>query len=52
MAVKSFPDGTLQSAQVMIPCSVLSPISNSNLIFIREQGSLATAAVNVVGVYV
>ena len=52
MAVKSFPDGTLQSGQIMIPCSVQSPISNSNLVFVREQGSLATTAVSIVGVYV
>jgi len=52
MSVKSFADGTQQSAQVTIPCSVLSPISNSNLVFVREQGSLLIGAVSIVGVYV
>ena len=52
MGMKSFPDGTLQSGQVTIPCSVLSPISNSNLVFVREQGNFVTGAVSIVGVYV
>jgi hypothetical protein len=52
MSVKSFPDGTQQNGQVMIPCSVLSPISNSNLMFVREQGNLSIGAISIVGVYV
>lgn len=52
MSHKSFPDGSLQMGQYMIPCSVLSPISNSNLVFVREQGNLSIGGVSIVGVYV
>jgi hypothetical protein len=52
-SVKSFTDGTLQGAQIMIPCSVPSPVSNSNLIFLRETVSttLNTAGLSVLGLW-
>ncbi|NWH07427.1 MAG: hypothetical protein HXY22_02040 [Alphaproteobacteria bacterium] len=35
--VRTFSGGIANTSQYAIPCSQLSPISNSNLIFIREQ---------------
>lgn len=53
--VRSFSDGAINGAQNTIPCSVLSPISNSNLVFVQETvsgGNAAIAGVSVLGVYV
>jgi hypothetical protein len=53
--VKSFTDGSQQSGQIVVPCSVASPISDSNLIFLRETVSgsnFAYAAVFVMGLWV
>lgn len=49
--VKSFTDGTMLTQEIIVRCSVLSPISNSNLLFIREQGTVTGATITVVGVY-
>ena len=53
--VRSFSDGAINGAQNTIPCSVLSPISNSNLVFVQETVSganVSIAGVSVLGVYV
>lgn len=52
--VKSFTDGALQSGQFMSPCSVASPVSQSNLVFLRETVSttLNIVGVSVLGFYV
>jgi hypothetical protein len=53
--VKSFTAGEYNAGQFTAPCSVLSPVSNSNLVFVRESVSgtnMLTASVNVVGVWV
>lgn len=39
---RSFPDGGFNVSQNMIPCSQPSPISNSNLVFVRETATGAT----------
>lgn len=52
--VRSFTDGSTNGGQNIIPCSVLSPISNSNLVFVQETASgsnVAIAGVNVLGVW-
>lgn len=52
--LRSFTDGSTNGAQNIIPCSVLSPISNSNLVFVQEMAAgttVAVAGVNVIGVY-
>jgi len=33
---KSFTDGALGTGQIIVSCSQLSPISNSNLVFVQE----------------
>jgi hypothetical protein len=43
-ANKSFTDGSLGIGQNIIPCSQLSPVSNSNLVFVRESATGATMA--------
>lgn len=48
-------DGLAQPGQVTTPCSVLSPISDSNLIFLRETvtgANMGVSLVSCVGVYV
>lgn len=53
--LRSFTDGSINGAQNAIPCSVLSPVSNSNLVFVQETATgstVAIAGVNVVGVWV
>lgn len=52
--VKSFTDGTSQAGQFIIPTTMPSPISNSNLVFIREGASttLNICGVSVLGVLV
>jgi hypothetical protein len=53
--IKSFTDGTLNVAQMIIPCSQLSPISNSNLVFFRESvtgAAMAVASASVVALLV
>jgi len=54
-STKSYTDGTLGLGQNIIPCSVLSPISNSNLVFVQESAAGATMAicgVSVIGLLV
>lgn len=54
-ALRSFSDGSLQEGQNLIPCSQLSPISNSNLVFVRESATgatMATAGASVLGLWV
>jgi hypothetical protein len=49
--IKSFTDGTLNVGQMIIPCSQLSPISNSNLVFFRESvvgTAMAVASASIV----
>lgn len=41
---KSFTDGSTGIGQNIIPCSQLSPVSNSNLVFVRETATGATMA--------
>lgn len=41
---KSFTDGSIGVGQNIIPCSQLSPVSNSNLVFVRETATGATMA--------
>jgi len=41
---KSYPDGSLGIGQNIVPCSQLSPVSNSNLVFVRENAAGATMA--------
>ena len=41
---KSFTDGTLNISQNIVPCSQLSPISNSNLVFVQETATGTTMA--------
>jgi hypothetical protein len=53
--LRSFTNGDLQEGQNIIPCSQLSPVSNSNLVFVRESagsGTMATAGISVLGVFV
>jgi WD40 repeat protein len=53
--IKSFTDGTLNVGQIVIPCSQLSPISNSNLVFFRESvagAAMGIASASVVAVLV
>jgi hypothetical protein len=53
--VKSFTDGSMNHGQVTVPCSVPSPISDSNLIFLRETISgtaFGTAAAFILGIWV
>jgi hypothetical protein len=53
--LRSFSDGALQENQNVIACSQLSPISNSNLVFLRETASgatMATAGASVMGLFV
>lgn len=52
-SVKSFGDATLNPDQLIVSCTQLSPISNSNLIFVRETvtgTNMLTASASVVGV--
>ncbi len=53
--IKSFTDGALNVGQMIIPCSQLSPISNSNLVFFRESvtgTAMAVASASVVALLV
>lgn len=53
--IKSFTDGTLNVGQVIIPCSQLSPLSNSNLVFFRESvtgTAMGIASASIVAVLV
>lgn len=52
--IKSFTDGSSQAGQFLIPTTTLSPVSNSNLIFMREGSSttLNICGVSVLGVFV
>lgn len=52
--VKSFTDGALQAGQFTMPCSVGSPVSDSNLVFVRESVSatLTVCGVSVVGLWI
>ena len=49
-------DGSITSGQITVPSTVLSPISNSNLLFIRETDggadTLLVGAVSVFGIWV
>lgn len=47
----SLSDGTLQTAMMTIPCSVPSPVSDANLLFIRESGELDVTLTSIMGVY-
>jgi hypothetical protein len=49
-SVASFPAGTFNAGQAIIPCSQASPISNSNLVFVREGAAGATMATGAVSV--
>jgi hypothetical protein len=54
-STKSYTDGTLGVSQNIIPRSVLSPISNSNLVFVQEGvagAAMAICGVSVLGVLV
>jgi len=53
--ITSFPDGSQNQGQLTIPCGVLSPISESNLVFLRENvtgTAFNVAAATVVGIWV
>jgi hypothetical protein len=53
--LRSFTDGSTNTGQAIAPCSVLSPVSNSNLVFVREvvSGSnMLVGGVSIMGVYV
>ncbi len=53
--VDSLEDGASRQSQGMIPCFDLSPISNSNLVYIREVGSagdIGICGVTLGGLYV
>lgn len=53
--VKSLTDGTLQVNQVTLASSALSPVSNSNLVFLRESvtgTAMGITIANVVGLWV
>lgn len=47
---RSLPDGSIMTTQTSVPCSVQSPISDSNLVFVQEIVTGSTAAVAVVSV--
>jgi hypothetical protein len=47
MALESGDTGTTRNGCVIIPCTQLSPISNSNLIIFRETDTITPAAANV-----
>ncbi len=54
-ASRSLPDGTTFTQQVTCSCSVASPISNSNLVFVQETASgtaCAISLINVLGLWV
>lgn len=54
-STKSFTDASVNLAQNVVRCSQLSPISNSNLVFVRETATgstMAIAGVSVLGVLV
>jgi hypothetical protein len=44
-SAKSFTDASMNIAQNVVPCSQLSPISNSNLVFVRETATGSTMAI-------
>ncbi len=51
---RSFADGATNGSQNTIPCSVASPISDSNLVFVQETATganMGIAAISVLGVY-
>lgn len=53
--LRSFESGALNEVQNIIPCSQLSPVSESNLVFVRETASgatMATAGVSVLALLV
>lgn len=53
--LRSFTDGSTNGAQNTIPCSVLSPVSNSNLVYLQETATgsgVAIAGANVIAVLV
>jgi hypothetical protein len=53
--VKSFTDGSLNNGQLTVPTSVLSPVSDSNLVFVRETvtgTAMSVTALSVLGVWV
>lgn len=53
--LRSFTDGSLNGGQATAACTELSPVSNSNLVFVQETASgtgVATVGVNVVGLWV
>jgi hypothetical protein len=54
--LNSFTDGELNDHLFMIPCTELSPVSNSNLVLIRERdagaGTLTVCGVSVFGLLV
>lgn len=53
--LRSFTNGSFIEGQNVIACSQPSPVSDSNLVFVRESAasaSMGTAAVSVVGVFV
>jgi|GEM_PF-646209 len=55
IGVRSAAGGVAAAGQVILASSVASPISNSNLVFIREQdagGNLGVTLVSVAGVFV
>ena len=47
---RSLMDGSIMTTQTTIPCSVQSPVSNSNLVFVQEAVTGANAAIAVVSV--
>lgn len=51
LTVSSLPDGSIQTAMFTIPCSVPSPVSEANLLFVAEAGALDISLASVMGVH-
>jgi hypothetical protein len=49
-SLRSFLNGSLNSAQNVAPCSAPSPVSASNLVFLQENASGANVAISSVSV--
>jgi hypothetical protein len=53
--INAMPDGAANGGLVIVPTSIRSPVSGSNLVFVHETGSggtLLTTLASVIGVYV
>ena len=54
VAISSTKDGSASQGMILIPCTELSPISNSNLVFVREAdggGSLGITLISSIAVF-